>query len=64
MERVLAHLRRSHYISVTLIDGSGIEGFYQRFGFHLLNQETPAQVWKRGPETFGDETEMNEGKQA
>ncbi len=56
MQGVLAHLQRSHYISVTLIDGSGIEGFYQRFGFQLFNQETPGRVWKRG-------TEMDEENQ-
>jgi ribosomal protein S18 acetylase RimI-like enzyme len=60
MQGVLAHLQRSHYVSVTLTDGSGIEGFYQRFGFQLINQETPARVWKRGTETFGKETEMDE----
>jgi ribosomal protein S18 acetylase RimI-like enzyme len=63
MQGVLAHLQRSLYVSVTLTDGSGIEGFYQRFGFHLLNQETPARVWKRGTDTFGEETEMDEEKQ-
>jgi ribosomal protein S18 acetylase RimI-like enzyme len=42
MQGILAHLRRSNYVSVTLIDGSGIDGFYQRFGFHLYNQESPS----------------------
>jgi len=42
---VLAHLQRSRYISVTLTDGSGIEGFYQRFGFRV--SEDVAHVWKR-----------------
>jgi GNAT superfamily N-acetyltransferase len=64
MHGVLAHLQRSHYVSVTLTDGSGIDGFYQRFGFQLFNQESPARVWKRGTETFGEETEMDEEKQA
>jgi GNAT superfamily N-acetyltransferase len=64
MQGVIAHLQRSHYVSVTLTDGSGIEGFYQRFGFQLFNQETPARVWKRETETFGKETEMDEEKQA
>ena len=50
MQGVLAHLQRSHYVSVTLIDGSGIDGFYQRFGFQLFNQESPTRVWKRGTE--------------
>jgi len=64
MQGVLAHLQRSHYVSVTLTDGSGIEGFYQLFGFQLINQETPARVWKRGTETFGKETEMDKEEQA
>ena len=64
MQGVIAHLQRSHYVSVTLTDGSGIEGFYQRFGFQLFNQETPVRVWKRETETFGKETEMDEEKQA
>lgn len=50
MQGVLAHLQRSHYVSVTLTDGSGIDEFYQRFGFQLFNQESPARVWKRGTE--------------
>jgi ribosomal protein S18 acetylase RimI-like enzyme len=50
MEGILAHLQRSRYVSVTLTDGSGIEGFYQRFGFQLFDQESPARVWKRGAE--------------
>src|SRR6185436_9874354 len=33
MRGILAHLERSRYVSVTLTDGSGIAGFYQRFGF-------------------------------
>ena len=35
-----------------------------RFGFQLFNQETPVRVWKRETETFGNETEMDEEKQA
>jgi len=33
---VLAHIQRSRYVSVTLTDGSGVEGFYQRFGFRVV----------------------------
>src|SRR5919109_1194818 len=47
---VLAHLQRSHYVSVTLTDGSGIEGFHQRFGFRVCNDV--AQVWERGTEAI------------
>jgi GNAT superfamily N-acetyltransferase len=64
MQGILAHLQHSHYVSVTLTDGSGIDGFYQRFGFQLVYQEAPPRVWKRGTETFGEETEMDEEKQA
>jgi ribosomal protein S18 acetylase RimI-like enzyme len=44
MRGVLAHLQRSHYLSVTLTDGSGIEGFYQRFGFRT--HRDIARVWE------------------
>ena len=47
---VLAHLQRSRYVSVTLTDGSGIEGFYQRFGFRVFKDAT--HVWQRGTETI------------
>jgi predicted GNAT family acetyltransferase len=43
---VLSHLQRSRYVSVTLTDGSGIEGFYQRFGFRAFKDI--ALVWVRG----------------
>jgi len=46
MRGVLEHLRRSRYVSVTLTDGSGIEGFYRRFGFRSMNEV--ALVWDRG----------------
>jgi GNAT superfamily N-acetyltransferase len=46
MEGIVAHLQRSHYVSITLTDGSGIEGFYQRFGFRLLDTSASALVWK------------------
>jgi hypothetical protein len=50
MRGVLAHLQRSRYVSVTLTDGSGIAGFYQRFGFRVCKDV--AQVWERGGETI------------
>jgi ribosomal protein S18 acetylase RimI-like enzyme len=46
MRGVLAHLQRSRYVSVTLTDGSGIAGFYQRFGFRVCKDV--AQIWERG----------------
>ena len=46
---VLAHLQRARYVSVTLTDGSGIPGFYQRFGLRVGTDV--AQVWERGTET-------------
>jgi len=51
MRGVLAHLQRSRYATVTLTDGSGIEGFYRRFGFQVYKDI--AQVWERGTETIG-----------
>jgi ribosomal protein S18 acetylase RimI-like enzyme len=47
---VLAHLQRSHYVSVTLTDGSGIVGFYQRFGFRVCRDV--AQRWERETEVL------------
>jgi len=47
---VLAHLQQSHYVSVTLTDGSGIAGFYQRFGFQTCKDVV--QVWEQGTETI------------
>lgn len=51
---VLAHLQRSNYVSVTLTDGSGVEGFYERFGFRAIDSATPARVWEKDSE-FGKE---------
>ena len=45
MNAILEHLRSSQYVSVTLTDGSGIEGFYERFGFHVYSDI--ALVWER-----------------
>jgi predicted GNAT family acetyltransferase len=46
---VVAHLQRSRYVSVTLTDGSGIEGFYERFGFQVFKDT--ARIWKPVMET-------------
>jgi hypothetical protein len=40
---------------VTLTDGSGIEGFYQRFGFRVYKDV--AQVWERGTEATGKDSD-------
>ena len=48
MRGVLAHLQRYRYISVTLIDGSGIPDLYARFGFRALGDGALARVWKAG----------------
>ena len=44
MHGVLAYLQRSRYVSVTLTDGSGIAGFYQRFEFQDYKDVT--LMWK------------------
>ena len=49
MRDVLGHLRSSSYVTVTLTDGGGIEGFYQRFGFQVYGDV--AMVWKRSSRT-------------
>jgi hypothetical protein len=41
-------------VTVTLTDGSGIKGFYQRFGFQVYKDI--ARVWERGTETVGHGT--------
>jgi predicted GNAT family acetyltransferase len=46
MRGVLAHLQRSRYVFVSLIDSGGIAGFYQRFGFQASNDVT--RIWERG----------------
>jgi ribosomal protein S18 acetylase RimI-like enzyme len=55
MRGVLAHLHRSRYVSVTLTDGSGIPGFYHRFGFRVGTDV--AHVWERGTETISNEVD-------
>jgi len=53
MRGVLAHLQRSRYVSVTLTDGSGIAGFYHRFGFRVCKEV--AQRWERVTEASSNE---------
>jgi ribosomal protein S18 acetylase RimI-like enzyme len=53
MRGVLAHLRRSRYVSVTLTAGSGMAGFYHRFGFRVCQEV--AQRWERGTEAISQE---------
>jgi ribosomal protein S18 acetylase RimI-like enzyme len=55
MRGVLTHLQRSSYVSVTLTDGSGIPGFYQRFGFRVGTDV--AHVWERGTEAISNEVD-------
>lgn len=45
MQGVLQHPQSSRYAAVTLTDGSGIEGFYERFGFHPYGDTT--LVWRQ-----------------
>ncbi len=44
LRHVIAHLRSAAYASVTLTDGSGIDGFYERFGFRIISGAVP-RVW-------------------
>lgn len=44
MGYVIEHLRSAGYASVTLTDGSGIERFYERFGFRAITDAVP-RVW-------------------
>ena len=45
MRGVLVHLQHSRYVSATLTAGSGIAGFYQRFGFRVCKDV--AQRWNQ-----------------
>lgn len=49
---ILGYLQRSRYVSVTLTDGSEIEGFYQQFGFRVFQDVVSARVWERGTDTM------------
>jgi ribosomal protein S18 acetylase RimI-like enzyme len=55
MHGVLAHLQRSRYVSVTLMDGSRIDGFYSRFGFRVT--EEVVQRWERGAEVISTDSD-------
>jgi ribosomal protein S18 acetylase RimI-like enzyme len=55
MRGVLAHLQRSHYVSVTLTDGSGIDGFYRRFGFRVYKDV--ALIWERETAAMSDDAD-------
>lgn len=44
MEHVVRHLQASSYVSVTLTDGTGLDHFYQRFGFKQI--DAPSRVWR------------------
>jgi ribosomal protein S18 acetylase RimI-like enzyme len=57
MRGVLAHLQRSRYVSVTLTDGSGIAGFYQRFGFRV--SKDVAQRWERETEVVSKDADSD-----
>jgi ribosomal protein S18 acetylase RimI-like enzyme len=43
MRGVVEHLRRSKYVCVTLTDGSGFAGFYERFEFRVFKDI--ARIW-------------------
>jgi ribosomal protein S18 acetylase RimI-like enzyme len=57
MRGVLAHLQRSRYVSVTLTDGSGIAGFYQRFGFRV--SKDVAHRWERETEVVSKDADSD-----
>src|SRR4029077_9709988 len=50
MRGVLTHLQRSRYVAVTVTDGSGMAGFYHRFGCRVCQEL--AQRWERGAEAI------------
>lgn len=47
MAGVLAHLRQSRYVTVTLTHHHGLGDFYQRFGFRAIGDDTDTRVWHR-----------------
>jgi hypothetical protein len=53
MRGVVAHLQRSRYVAVTLTHGSGLEGFYEQFGFRVFKDI--ARIWKPAMETSLDD---------
>jgi ribosomal protein S18 acetylase RimI-like enzyme len=48
MQGVLEHLQNSRYVSITLTDDTGIDGFYKQFGFRGINDGSRAMRWKPG----------------
>jgi hypothetical protein len=55
---VLAHFQQSRYMSVTLMDGSSIDGLYSRFGFRVA--EEVVQRWERGAEVISTDSDGEE----
>src|SRR5262245_19598762 len=55
MRGVVAHLERSRYVSVSLTHSRGLEGFYQRFGFHASKDFV--RIWKPPTEVKLDNDE-------
>src|SRR5262245_9791806 len=55
MRGVVAHLQRSRYVSVSLTHSSGLEGFYQRFGFQVSKDFV--RFWKAPTEVKLDDDE-------
>jgi GNAT superfamily N-acetyltransferase len=55
MRGVVAYLRQSRYVAVTLTHGSGLDSFYQRFGFQTVEDVT--RIWKPATEMNVDDVE-------
>jgi len=55
MRGVVAHLQRSRYVSVSLTHSSGLEDFYQRFGFQASRDLV--RIWKPPTEVTLDHLE-------
>ena len=47
MKGIVNHLQHANYVYVSLMDESGLEGFYQRFGFRSVGDSNQFQVWHR-----------------
>lgn len=46
MRRVVTHLEKANYISVTLTDGSGLNEFYENLGFRRVDPASPQRVFR------------------
>src|SRR5262245_12975656 len=55
MRGVVAYLQRSRYVSVSLTHNSGLEGFYQHFGFQASRDIV--RIWKPPTEVTLDHVE-------